>query len=225
MALQFPVPSGPAVYSSTMEYFRGADLASASVHVDPSRSPECPNMIRGDEVGKVRKRTGWYTFHTFESGKAINGVWILRGSSLASTDWPDGQMLVHVGTSLYAQDNPDEQGPADEPATLAAIIGGPDVPEIPSGGKDEPVAPRPPIGIADVIGWRKVADGLANVRSWGVQFGGKFLLLDGQTIWVWDGISLQNITQLATAPTVIISASPSGQGGVQLNPFNLLSDI
>lgn len=224
MAVQFPVPSGPDIYSTTLEYFRGADLSSASVHVDPSRSPECPNMIR-DEVGKVRKRTGWHSFHTFEGGAPINGVWILRGRAVGInyTGWVDGQMLVHVGDSLYAQDfeAPDDNGTGSATLFSSSTFVKPEIPPDLGDEPDVPAQPRPPIG---AIGWVKIADGLNNARSWGVQFGSRFFLLDGYTIWMWDGCLLQDVSEVATVPTVIISASPSGQGGVQLNPFNLLSD-
>lgn len=86
---QFSVPAESKKYSVVVESFRGVDLNNSSSNVDKSRSPEAPNMIR-DQVGKLRKRTGYTTKATAPGGAAINGVHRL-GS----------EVLVHAGTKLY----------------------------------------------------------------------------------------------------------------------------
>lgn len=86
---QFSVPAESKKYSVVVESFRGVDLNNSPSNVDKSRSPEAPNMIR-DQVGKVRKRTGYTTKATVSGGAAINGVHRL-GS----------EVLVHAGTKLY----------------------------------------------------------------------------------------------------------------------------
>lgn len=86
---QFTVPSQSSKYSTVVEAFRGVDLNNSPSNVGKSRSPEAPNMIR-DQVGKVRKRTGYTTKVTASGGAAINGVHRL------------GDVLfVHAGTKLY----------------------------------------------------------------------------------------------------------------------------
>ena len=69
---QFSIPKGPAMQTLNIDYFKGVDLYNAAANVEPYRSPEAPNMVR-DEVGKVRKRMGYRTEHTFPA--RINGVW------------------------------------------------------------------------------------------------------------------------------------------------------
>lgn len=217
MAVQFSVPRGPDINAATVEYFRGCDLNDASTNVDLSRSPECPNMVR-DEVGKVRKRTGWYATDTFPNGK-INGVYILRGGAVGygrDIWWPDGRKLIHVGQCLYIQIYKAISGRASGLGT--------EVPEVPpnlGGDDDVPAEILPPVG---ALAWQKLCSNVHNDLSWGVQFRGYFYLLDGETIRVWTGNELKDITALATVPTVVISASPQKGGGVQYQPFNLLSD-
>lgn len=86
---QFSVPAESKKYSVVVESFRGVDLNNSPSNVDKSRSPEAPNMIR-DQVGKVRKRTGYTTKATVSGGAAINGVHRLGD-----------EVLVHAGTKLY----------------------------------------------------------------------------------------------------------------------------
>ena len=43
----------------SIDTFKGVDITSSSSNVNPSRSPEAPNMIR-DVPGKVRKRMGYH---------------------------------------------------------------------------------------------------------------------------------------------------------------------
>lgn len=86
---QFSVPAESKKYSVVVESFRGVDLNNSPSNVDKSRSPEAPNMIR-DQVGKVRKRTGYTTKATVSGGAAINGVHRLGG-----------EVLVHAGAKLY----------------------------------------------------------------------------------------------------------------------------
>lgn len=246
MPVQFSIPDAPKRYSVAMDYFRGVDMMNAPTNVASSRSPECPNMIRSD-VGKVRKRMGFHTTDTFSDG-AINGVWVLRGGAREVVKWwPDGQTLVHVGKSLYARDyeegrdilnsigdGEDEEtdpggggatGGEDQAELFAIGTGGDERPEVPpnweeDGFKEVNVPDRQPGWTST---WRKVGDGiLQDTRSWGVQFQGKFYILDGENIWVWDGKTVKSITEYATVPTIIAARSPSNGGGTRLNSFNLL---
>lgn len=89
---QFTVPTESSKYSEVVESFRGVDLINSPSNVDKSRSPEAPNMIR-DQVGKVRKRTGYATMVTTPKGAGINGIHQLGGT-----------LLIHAGTKLYRRD-------------------------------------------------------------------------------------------------------------------------
>lgn len=100
MAVQFSIPSGPSIYTQSIDYFKGVDLYNAPTNVDPYRSPEAPNMIR-DEVGKVRKRMGYHTVATFTG--QINGVYLLGE-----------KRLVHCGNNLYVQSDTEESGDQEE---------------------------------------------------------------------------------------------------------------
>lgn len=86
---QFTVPAESKKYSVVVESFRGVDLNNSPSNVDKSRSPEAPNMIR-DQVGKVRKRTGYTTMATAPENAAVNGVHRLGD-----------ELLIHAGTALY----------------------------------------------------------------------------------------------------------------------------
>lgn len=72
-----------------VEFFRGVDLNNSPANVDKSRSPNAPHMIR-DQVGKVRKRTGYTTMVSAPGGVAIRGVHRLGD-----------EMLIHAGRTLY----------------------------------------------------------------------------------------------------------------------------
>lgn len=86
---RFTVPAESKTYSTVVETFRGVDLNNSPANVDKSRSPSAPNMIR-DQVGKVRKRTGYTTMVTAPGGAAVNGVHQLLDET-----------LIHAGTKLY----------------------------------------------------------------------------------------------------------------------------
>ena len=85
----FDIPAAPKKQSMVIEAFRGVDLNNSPSNVHKSRSPEAPNMIR-DQVGKVRKRTGYTTMVTAPGGGRINGVHRLGA-----------ELLVHAGGKLY----------------------------------------------------------------------------------------------------------------------------
>ncbi len=70
--------------------FKGIDLYNSPSNVEVYRSPDAPNMIR-DEVGKVRKRIGYYHVKTYDG--AINGVHFFGTTK-----------IVHAGTKLYIGD-------------------------------------------------------------------------------------------------------------------------
>lgn len=86
---RFSVPAESRKYSAVVESFRGVDLNNSPANVDKSRSPDAPHMIR-DQVGKVRKRTGFTTMVTAPEGAAINGVHQLLEET-----------LIHAGEKLY----------------------------------------------------------------------------------------------------------------------------
>lgn len=86
-----------------------------------------------------------------------------------------------------------------------------------SGEGTEIVGPAP-----EVEGYRLIRVGMQDRRSRAVQFGGKLYLLDGGAYLVFDGTSIQPVTDAATVPTIIISRTPTG-GGTTLQPLNLLS--
>ncbi len=86
-------------------------------------------------------------------------------------------------------------------------------------------------GLYDASGAR-VLDGVADQRSWGIQFQKRLYLLDGKTFRVAEyspkeeedsqnGWSCRPVSEDAYVPVVLISRDPSG-GGVSLEPFNLL---
>ncbi len=89
---QFAVPSQAREYSAKVETFRGVDLNNSPSNVDKTRSPAAPNMIR-DQVGKVRKRTGYRTLATAPNGDAVWAVHRLGEET-----------LVHAGGTLYRWD-------------------------------------------------------------------------------------------------------------------------
>ena len=80
--------SSPGRYCLQLETFRGIDLNNAPGNVDISRSPDAPNMIRG-ETGKVRKRMGYKSESRVYAAR-INGVFLFKGIR-----------LVHAGKVLY----------------------------------------------------------------------------------------------------------------------------
>lgn len=82
-----PSISSPGRSVIKIDNFKGADLTSNEVDMDPGRSPSCPNMIRSTP-GKVRKRMGYYRKAVY-SGR-INGAWEV-----------DGVQYIHAGTKLY----------------------------------------------------------------------------------------------------------------------------
>ena len=90
MAVTFKVPSPPKRSIDTIDVLRGCDFTNSPANVDPSRSPNCVNMIR-DVPGKVRKSLGWYVVHTYDDAP-INGCYYITGKS---------DYVVHCGTKLY----------------------------------------------------------------------------------------------------------------------------
>ena len=97
----------PPMGKLKIENFYGADLTNDPSNVHPTRSPECPNMIRTTS-GKVGKRPGFHTVKTY-LGK-INGVHFLYGTTT--------KKLVHAGTKLYL----DGATPTELYATMADKI-------------------------------------------------------------------------------------------------------
>ncbi|MCL2030514.1 MAG: hypothetical protein FWG93_03120 [Oscillospiraceae bacterium] len=86
--------AAPARQIFQIDRFRGVDLNNAPSNVDPGRSPDAPNMVRG-ETGKVRKRPGYYTeavrcTEADGSPARINGV-----------HFRNGIRIVHAGTRLH----------------------------------------------------------------------------------------------------------------------------
>lgn len=80
----------PSVNKKVEEWdnFKGVDFYNSPSNMSKSRSPAAPNMIR-DEVGKVRKRMGYYQVGETYPAR-INGIYVL-----------EDKRLVHSGTKLY----------------------------------------------------------------------------------------------------------------------------
>lgn len=79
------------------------------------------------------------------------------------------------------------------------------------------------LGVAPAVeGYRLVRAGLNDKRSRAIPFGKKLYLLDGKEYLVFDGETVQAVSEAAAVPTIIISRSPGG-GGSTLKPLNLLS--
>ena len=77
-----------------ISYLRGVDLHNSPANVDPSRSPDAPNMVR-DVPGKVRKRMGYRT--QFSVPGKINGAFLLDLGGVR-------KRLIHAGTRMYETD-------------------------------------------------------------------------------------------------------------------------
>ena len=90
MAVAFKVPSPPKRSIDTIDVLRGCDFTNSPANVDPSRSPNCVNMIR-DVPGKVRKSLGWFVVNTYDDAP-INGCYHITGKN---------EYIVHCGTKLY----------------------------------------------------------------------------------------------------------------------------
>ena len=69
--------------------------------------------------------------------------------------------------------------------------------------------------------WTELADGMADARSKSFSFDGKLYLLDGSTYRVYDGETVQAVSESAYVPTIIISRNPDG-GGTTYEALNLL---
>ncbi len=65
-------------------------------------------------------------------------------------------------------------------------------------------------------------EGLADGRSFSIEFSGKLLLLDGKRYLIYDGEQVRPADDDAYVPTVVISRSPNG-GGVSYEAVNMLS--
>lgn len=83
--------STPKSYEVELSKFRGVDLTSSVVNVDPSRSPDAPNLMP-DADGFPSKRPGWHTAAQLTG--TVHGAY-----SLITEDGP--KRLVHAGTGLY----------------------------------------------------------------------------------------------------------------------------
>lgn len=72
-----------------------------------------------------------------------------------------------------------------------------------------------------VEGYHLIRVGMNDNRSRALQFAGKLYILDGQNYLVYDGQTVEKVSEKATVPTVIIGRAPTG-GGTSYEPFNLL---
>lgn len=86
---QIPVPKQPDPV--VLQSFRGVDFSADSTQVDPSRSPNCCNMI-ADQAFFPIKRTGYKRM-----AKGTGKVWGLHRFVKDGTAY----LLAHIGTSLY----------------------------------------------------------------------------------------------------------------------------
>lgn len=82
MAVSFKVPASPARSVYSISEFQGVDLTNSPANVEDTRSPNAPNMTRL-VPGKVRKRMGYETIHTFTTGEVL-GCHVMKQT--ATTD-------------------------------------------------------------------------------------------------------------------------------------------
>ena len=100
-SVSFSVPASPETSIFKIDSFVGVDFTNHPTNVEPSRSPNAPNMIR-DVPGKVRKCMGYEKIAQYEG--RINGAHFMR----------DGTELIHVGTKLYRNGALLYEGMADQ---------------------------------------------------------------------------------------------------------------
>jgi hypothetical protein len=88
-------PKKKAKYEITIDNFNGVDMRNAPSKVNPTRSPNAPNLIRMNP-GSNRKRRGYETLLTFTVGdtaEPINGFHSLKTSATTN--------LIHAGIHIY----------------------------------------------------------------------------------------------------------------------------
>lgn len=97
MAVSFKVPASPAKSVYSISEFQGVDLTNSPANIDDVRSPNAPNMTRL-VPGKVRKRMGYETIHTFTTGEVL-GCHVMKQT--ATTDVVTGVNRA-LGTATAA---------------------------------------------------------------------------------------------------------------------------
>ena len=86
------LPSGSATRKFELSKFKGVDFASELGAVDPSRSPDCLNMI-SEQSGRPVKRFGYEKLLQLDG--RINGIFRLVQKNVV-------KRIVHCGTKLFS---------------------------------------------------------------------------------------------------------------------------
>lgn len=89
----FDVPKTPPRSTTQVDAFYGVDFTTSIENIEPSLSPDAPNMIR-DAIGTVRKCMGYELVHSF--GETIYGFHVMRGAE---------EGFYHAGDKLYYNGN------------------------------------------------------------------------------------------------------------------------
>jgi len=98
------LPASAPEMRMELSSFRGVDFSSSQGDVDPSRSPDCLNMML-DRGGRPVKRLGYEHMATAPGGARINGVHTLvRREEEETGSVTIEYVLVHAGTALYVLD-------------------------------------------------------------------------------------------------------------------------
>lgn len=84
------IPQVP-IHTITLDRFKGVDLSSSIVNVDPARSPDAPNMMPSEDGFPV-KRPGWKTQMQLQGQ--------VHGAHALVKDGKTHQ-LIHAGTTMY----------------------------------------------------------------------------------------------------------------------------
>lgn len=98
----FNIPAAPQTNYIVCRNFRGVDFATGVTEVDPSRSPDAPNMI-ADMAGFPQKRPGYKQIFSDSETNRINGLFFYI------TPQGQEQLVVHAGKKIYAI-TPDDDG-------------------------------------------------------------------------------------------------------------------
>ena len=192
MAVHFNIPKSPQLHTYVASRFLGANFTSEASTVDDTKSPNVENMIRS-VPGKIRKRMGYYEVGDFKA--PIYGVHHMSTS---------GTWLIHAGKKLYDYTMPAGKYWVDD-----------------NGNKVVDEAKNKIVLITGDIDDQLVYEGMAEHRSVSFQLAQSLVILDGESVKIYDGKTVKKITEVAYIPTISISKNPTG-GGTDFEPINLL---
>lgn len=97
MAVSFNVPKQTKRSKFVVDQFKGVDFTNAGIDVDPTRSPNAPNMIR-HTPGKVRKRMGYEKQIQFGSVTNVN---FAKGTSAVEREIEINESDIGQSIPLY----------------------------------------------------------------------------------------------------------------------------